>query len=173
MPTYSQELPVLAQADVVVLGSGSAGSTAAIAAARTGADTLLVERYGFLGGTSTSVLYTFYGFYTPGKDTARVVNGIPWEIVERLAAYDMVLERPQHQQPHHPIGQPVSMAEDRVQAGHLAAPVNLTVRVQVLVRPDDPVHRVPVAWTERRHIIAVALIGEVGGGHPAALPFLR
>ncbi len=94
MPTYSQELPILAQADVVVLGSGSAGSTAAIAAARTGADTLLVERYGFLGGTSTSVLDTFYGFYTPGKDTARVVNGIPWEIVERLAAYDMVLERP-------------------------------------------------------------------------------
>ncbi len=94
MPTYSQDLPVLAQANVVVLGSGSAGSTAAIAAARTGADTLLVERYGFLGGTSTSVLDTFYGFYTPGRDAARVVNGIPWEIVERLAAYDMVLERP-------------------------------------------------------------------------------
>lgn len=94
MPTYSQELPVLAEAEVVVLGSGSAGSTAAIAAARTGADTLLVERYGFLGGTSTSVLDTFYGFYTPGRDVARVVDGIPWEIVERLAAYNMVLERP-------------------------------------------------------------------------------
>ena len=94
MPIYSQELPLLAEAEVVVLGSGSAGSTAAIASARTGADTLLVERYGFLGGTSTTVLDTFYGFYTPGKDTARVVNGIPWEIVERLYTYKMVIERP-------------------------------------------------------------------------------
>ncbi len=94
MPTYTQELPLLAEAEVVVLGSGSAGSTAAIAAARSGADTLLVERYGFLGGTSTTVLDTFYGFYTPGRDIARVVDGIPWEIVERLYAYNMVLERP-------------------------------------------------------------------------------
>jgi len=94
MPVYTQELPTIAQAEVVVLGSGSAGSTAAIAAARAGADTLLVERYGFLGGTSTMVLDTFYGFYTPGSDAARVVAGIPWEIVERLYAYDMVLERP-------------------------------------------------------------------------------
>ncbi len=94
MPVYTQELPLLAEAQVVVLGSGSAGSTAAIAAARAGADTLLVERYGFLGGTSTMVLDTFYGFYTPGNEAARVVAGIPWEIVERLYAYDMVIERP-------------------------------------------------------------------------------
>jgi hypothetical protein len=94
MPIYTQELPLLAEAEVVVLGSGSAGSTAAIAAARIGVDTLLVERYGFLGGTSTSVLDTFYGFYTPGRDAARVVNGIPWEIVERLYAYNKVIERP-------------------------------------------------------------------------------
>jgi len=55
------------QFDVVVAGSGSAGATAAIASARTGAKTLLVERFGFLGGTSTAVLDTFYGFYTPGS----------------------------------------------------------------------------------------------------------
>src|SRR5689334_14388762 len=94
MPTYTQELPIITQAEVIVLGSGSAGSTAAIAAARTGADTLLVERYGFLGGTSTMVLDTFYGFYSPDSDANRVVNGIPWEIVERLYSYDMVIERP-------------------------------------------------------------------------------
>lgn len=94
MPVYTHELPLLAEADVIVLGSGSAGSTAAIAAARAGVDTLLVERYGFLGGTSTTVLDTFYGFYTPGRDALRVVNGIPWEIVERLYRYNMVIERP-------------------------------------------------------------------------------
>lgn len=88
------QLPVFDSADVVVLGAGSAGCTAAIAAARSGADTLLVERYGFLGGTSTMVLDTFYGFYIPGNDARRVVGGIPWEIVERLRRHRMVIERP-------------------------------------------------------------------------------
>lgn len=87
-------IPVFDHADVVVVGAGSAGCTAAIAAARTGADTLLVERYGFLGGTSTMVLDTFYGFYVPGNDARRVVGGLPWEIVERLQHRGMVLERP-------------------------------------------------------------------------------
>ena len=88
------QLPIFECADVVVLGAGSAGCTAAIAAARSGADTLLVERYGFLGGTSTMVLDTFYGFYIPGNDARRVVGGLPWEIVERLQRYGMVVERP-------------------------------------------------------------------------------
>lgn len=87
-------LPVFDQADVVVLGSGSAGSVAAIASARTGADTLLIERYGFLGGTSTMVLDTFYGFYPPGEQAGRVVGGIPWEIVLGLKERRMMLERP-------------------------------------------------------------------------------
>lgn len=88
------QLPVVDSADVVIVGSGSAGVVAAIASARAGADTLLIERYGFLGGTSTMVLDTFYGFYPPGEDTRRVVGGIPWEIVGKLAARGMMLERP-------------------------------------------------------------------------------
>lgn len=88
------QFPVFDSAEVVVLGAGCAGCTAAIAAARAGADTLLVERYGFLGGTSTMVLDSFYGFYIPGNDARRVVGGIPWEIVERLRRYGMVIERP-------------------------------------------------------------------------------
>ena len=60
--TWTVQLPEFDRAEVVVVGSGAAGSTAAIAAARSGADTLLVERYGFLGGTSTMILDTFYGF---------------------------------------------------------------------------------------------------------------
>lgn len=94
MTAESRDLPVLERADVVVIGSGSAGSVAAIASARTGADTLLIERYGFLGGTSTMVLDTFYGFYPPGEQTRRVVGGIPWEIVSRLKERGMMLERP-------------------------------------------------------------------------------
>ena len=80
--------------DVVVVGSGSAGSSAAITAARRGADTLLVDKMPFLGGTSTAVLDTFYAFYTPGAHARRVVGGIGWEVAERLKAAGMAFERP-------------------------------------------------------------------------------
>jgi hypothetical protein len=80
--------------DVVVVGAGSAGATAAIAAARTGARTLLVDRMGFLGGISTAVLDTFYAFYTPGEAPKRVVGGIGWEVAGRLTAAGAAFERP-------------------------------------------------------------------------------
>ena len=80
--------------DVVVVGSGSAGSTAAIAAARGGADTLLVEKLPFLGGVSTAVLDTFYGFYTPGSASRKVVGGIADDVVGALRDLGPVVERP-------------------------------------------------------------------------------
>jgi hypothetical protein len=79
--------------DVVVAGSGSAGATAAIAAARSGAKTLLVERFGFLGGTSTAVLDTFYGFYTPGSRSLKVVGGIADDVIKGLRDYGACMER--------------------------------------------------------------------------------
>jgi glycine/D-amino acid oxidase-like deaminating enzyme len=80
--------------DVIVVGSGSAGSSAAITAARLGARTLLVDRLGFMGGTSTAVLDTFYAFYTPADEPRRVVGGLGWEVVERLTADGAAFERP-------------------------------------------------------------------------------
>lgn len=92
--TYTRQLTTLWDADVVVVGSGSAGATAAIAAARNGARTVLVERFGFLGGTSTQVLDTFYGFYTPGSQAYKVVGGIPDDVVAALKGYEATFERP-------------------------------------------------------------------------------
>jgi 2-polyprenyl-6-methoxyphenol hydroxylase-like FAD-dependent oxidoreductase len=80
--------------DVVVVGAGSAGSAAAITAARLGARTLLVDRLAFMGGTSTAVLDTFYAFYTPGPAPLRVVGGLGWEVVGRLTTAGVAFERP-------------------------------------------------------------------------------
>lgn len=86
--------PLIARADVCIIGAGSAGSTAAIAAARAGASVLLVDRLPFLGGTSTAVLDTFYGFYAPGAGARKVVGGIADDVVRSLRALGPVLERP-------------------------------------------------------------------------------
>lgn len=83
-----------ADVDVCVVGSGSAGSSAAIAAARGGASVLLVEKLPFLGGTSTAVLDTFYGFYTPGSGPRKVVGGIADDVVAAVRALGSVVERP-------------------------------------------------------------------------------
>lgn len=80
--------------DVIVAGSGSSGATAAIASARAGARTLLLERYGFLGGTSTAVLDTFYGFYTPGTRSLKVVGGIADDVIAALHGFRCCFERP-------------------------------------------------------------------------------
>src|SRR5262249_12131657 len=51
-------------------------------------------RHGFLGGTSTAVLDTIYGFYTPGSHNHKVVGGIADDAVAGLSALGPVIERP-------------------------------------------------------------------------------
>ena len=94
MTIFSKPPHLLWTTDVLVVGSGSAGATAAIAAARQGASVALVERYGFMGGTSTQVLDTFYGFYTPGEPSRKVVGGIPDLVVEALMGHGAAIIRP-------------------------------------------------------------------------------
>ena len=94
MTTLGADLPRIASVDVCVIGAGSAGSTAAIAAARAGAKVLLLDRLPFLGGTSTAVLDTFYGFYAPGSRSRKVVGGIGDDVVAALRRLGPVLERP-------------------------------------------------------------------------------
>nr|HET7858678.1 FAD-dependent oxidoreductase [Caldimonas sp.] len=82
--------PVFGEFDVVVLGGGPAGLAAATAAARGGAQTLLVERYGFLGGMGTAAGVTnFCGLHANVHgEHVQVVRGVVDELLERLQALD-------------------------------------------------------------------------------------
>ena len=83
--------PVRYECDVVIAGGGTAGVVAALAAARNGAKTILVDRYNFLGGTmlnGAGPLHSFFNLYKafPGVEKVQVIKGIPQEIIERLVA---------------------------------------------------------------------------------------
>ena len=67
---------------VLVVGAGSAGVTAALAAARNGAETLLIERSGFLGGISATL--PWLGFHD--REYRQVVKGLGQEFVDDLIA---------------------------------------------------------------------------------------
>lgn len=75
------------EADVVVVGGGPAGINAAIAAGRQGASTILIERYGFLGGMSTAAsVYPWMTFHT--EEGKQVIKGIAQDLVDRLMAQE-------------------------------------------------------------------------------------
>jgi glycine/D-amino acid oxidase-like deaminating enzyme len=74
---------VLARTQVLVVGGGSAGTAAAIAAARLGAETMLVERYGSLGGLATGGLIILLLTLDDGNGT-QVIGGLCQEMVDRL-----------------------------------------------------------------------------------------
>jgi hypothetical protein len=84
------------QADVVVVGGGTAGALAAVSAARAGADVLVLEQHGFLGGTMTaSSLGSLCGYYTVIDGTPRpVVGGLPLELVAELRRAGASPEQP-------------------------------------------------------------------------------
>ena len=77
-------MPVSLQAEGAVIGGGPAGLCAAVAAAEEGADTLLIERYGFLGGMATAGLINpFMPYYTGGE---QIIRGLFQRIIDKLDA---------------------------------------------------------------------------------------
>lgn len=77
------DLPVFAETDVLVVGGGPAGTTAAIAAARMGARVILIERYNHLGGLSTGGLVIWIDRMSDW-DGKLVIRGLAEELLDRL-----------------------------------------------------------------------------------------
>jgi len=82
----ARSTPVVGEYEVVVLGGGPSGIAAAAAAGRSGRSTVLIERYGFLGGAGTAAgLSTFCGLHANvGGEHRQVIHGICDDILERL-----------------------------------------------------------------------------------------
>jgi glycine/D-amino acid oxidase-like deaminating enzyme len=79
----AQRVPVFRDCDVLVAGGGPSGTAAAIAAARAGADVVLVERHNHLGGLSTGGLVIWIDRMT-GWSGEPVIRGIGEELLDRL-----------------------------------------------------------------------------------------
>jgi len=80
-----RDTPVLKRTGVLVVGGGSAGVSAAVAAARSGADVTLVERYGSLGGLATGGLIALLLTLDDGRGR-QVIRGLCQEVTERMVA---------------------------------------------------------------------------------------
>lgn len=83
-------LAVVQETEVLVVGGGPAGFAAAVAAARTGAKTTLVERYGYFGGQWTGglVLLVISSHATENGQLVKVLRGVGDELLERLTKID-------------------------------------------------------------------------------------
>jgi FAD-dependent oxidoreductase family protein len=79
----ARTVPVHTECDVLVVGGGPAGTAAAVAAARVGADVVLLERYNHLGGLSTGGLVSWIDRMT-GWNGRHVIRGFAEELLSRL-----------------------------------------------------------------------------------------
>lgn len=87
IPEPNKYVKVVRECDVVVVGGGPGGVGAAVSAARNGADTVLIERYGCLGGMSTGGLVTIIPCLSDFNGTMQI-GGLNQEWIERLGLRD-------------------------------------------------------------------------------------
>src|SRR3989454_5028469 len=77
-----RQTPVIAETDVLVVGGGPAGQSAAIAAARAGAEVMLLERFGYLGGLASGGMVLLLDDMCGEREVS--VGGLALEIIDRL-----------------------------------------------------------------------------------------
>lgn len=160
--------------DVVVLGGGPAGMAAAVAAARAGRSTLLVERYGFLGGMGTAAGVTnFCGLHANVHgDIRQVVHGVADGLLQRIDRLGGL------NQPHALFGKTVAQAYDTAAYKIAADDLLLSAGVEILFHAlaagvvMDGARRVQALLVEtksgRRAVLGRSFIDASGDGDLAA-----
>ena len=88
-----KELPIIHSSDVVVLGGGPAGISAAVSAAKMGVDVTLIERYGYLGGQATGGLVILLCGLTDGRK--QIIRGFCQEVINELQAMNAASDLPE------------------------------------------------------------------------------
>jgi hypothetical protein len=124
----SRQTPVWGEYEVVVLGGGPSGMAAAVAAARAGRRTLLLERYGFLGGMGTAAGVTnFCGLHANVHgDIRQVVHGVADDLLQRIDRLGGL------NAPHALFGKTVAQAYDTAAYKIAADDLLLSAGVEVL-----------------------------------------
>ena len=174
IPEPARETQIHGEYDVVVLGGGPAGIAAAVAASKAGRSTLLVERYGFLGGMGTAAGVTnFCGLHANVHgEIRRVVHGVATELLERIDRLGGL------NAPHGLFGKTVAQAYDtaayKIAADEMMASAGVQLLFHALgagVVMDSP-RRIGALLVEtksgRRAIVGRAFIDGSGDGDLAA-----
>lgn len=159
--------------EVLVIGGGSAGLAAAVTAARHGARTVMVERYGYLGGMGTaSLVHTFCGLYLLRDEPGAVLAnpGFAGEMAERMIAATGI--GPQRMGrvdvlPQHPVDF-VRIADELVMA-EPALEVRLHTEVRAAARDADGWRLTLGGRDGESSIVAKALVDASGDAVMAAL----
>jgi hypothetical protein len=104
---YAESLrtPIVGRYQVIVAGGGPSGVIAAAAAARSGAKTLLIERYAFLGGNGVAGLMIDYnGFrHQRAPEALQTVKGIPAEYIAELVRLGGIIDQAEYAQVKHDV----------------------------------------------------------------------
>ncbi len=166
----SRQTEIFGEYDVVVLGGGPAGIAAAVAAARAGRSTLLIERHGFLGGMGTAAGVTnFCGLHANVHgDIRQVVHGVADDLLARIDRLGGL------NAPHALFGKTVAQAYDtaayKIAADDLMVSAGVTVLFHALAAGVimDPAQRVHALLIEtksgRRAVVGRAFIDCSGDG---------
>jgi len=173
----SRQTALFGEYEVVVLGGGPAGIAAALAAGRSGRSTLLIERYGFLGGAGTAAgLSTFCGLHAVvhGKHE-QVVHGIADDILERLRAMDG-LNKPHLTIRDQILAQAYDISAFKIAADELLADakVNLLFHafgVGAVLASDDKIDAVLVETKSGRFAVRGEIFVDGSGGDHIRLSF--
>lgn len=160
---------IFGEYEIVVLGGGPAGIAAALASARSGRGTLLIERYGFLGGAGTAAgLSTFCGLHAVVRGRhEQVVHGVASDILGRLEAMDG-LNKPHLTVRDQITAQAYDISAYKIAADELLAEANVRVLFHAfgagaVMRSDDRIDAVLVETKSGRFAIRGQVFVDASG----------